>query len=396
MSGQTEHSPDLRLVADEDDWSLPAWTYDDPDFMKLEREAIFMPAWHLVCHVSELANPGDWRGFAMFGELAIVVRGQDGAIRAFHNVCRHRAARLLDGDGGHCEGRITCPYHGWTYALDGRLIGVPFQADYPDFDRADHGLAELECESAAGFVYIRFRPGGPSLADYLAPVAEEMALHRFEEMEPLVPVRSRVREVNWKNGTDNYVDALHIRVAHPALNNVVGESYRIETEDGVDKIHSDIDAPGAAKPSVQAYRRLLPKADHLPEDRQRIWSYWKLWPSLMFDVYPDQIDFMQFIPLSPTRCILRDGAYALPDSRREMRAARYLNQRINREVNREDTALIERVQAGMGSSSFVAGPLARSEICLRQFASRVRKTLPIARERERPDRSHCEGVRHRL
>ena len=391
MAHAADPSPELALVADEEDWSLPAWTYDDPGFLALERERIFLPAWHLVCHLNEIPEAGDWRSLAMLGELAIVVRGRDGEVRGFHNVCRHRAARLLDGEGGHCPGRITCPYHGWSYALDGRLTGVPFEQDYPHFDRAEHGLTGIETEVFAGFVFVRFRPGGPALAEEMAPVAEEMALYRFEAMEPLVPVRSRVREVNWKNATDNYVDALHIRVAHPGLDSLVRQSYRLEVADGADRITADIDQPGRTGPSVEAYRRLLPESDHLPGDRQRIWTYWKLWPSLMFDVYPDQIDFMQFIPLTATSCILRDAAYALPDARREMRAARYLNQRINREVNREDTDLIGRVQAGMGSSSFAQGPLGRSEICLRHFARRMREALPIARERERPARERIEA-----
>ena len=104
----------------------------------------------------------------------------------------------------------------------------------------------------------------------------------------------------------------------------------------------------------------------------------------MFDVYPDQIDFMQFIPLTPTTCILRDGAYALPDDRREMRAARYLNQRLNRDVNTEDKGLIERVQDGMGTSCFSVGPLGKNEICLRAFAQRMRREIPISAEAVRP------------
>jgi phenylpropionate dioxygenase-like ring-hydroxylating dioxygenase large terminal subunit len=149
---------------------------------------------------------------------------------------------------------------------------------------------------------------------------------------------------------------------------------------------------------VQAYRKLLPPVDHLPEDRQRLWTYYRLFPSLMFDVYPDQIDFMQFIPVSATRCILRDGAYALPDAdkpekwRREMKAARYLNQRINREVNAEDKELIERVQDGMASTSFSRGPLGRNEICLRSFAQRMRSAIPISREIERPSRARLEAA----
>ena len=373
-------------------WSLPAWTYYDESFQELERRQIFQPAWHLVCHVTDIPNPGDYQTFAMFKERAVVVRGRDGAIRAFHNVCRHRAARLLDGDSGNCGGRITCPYHAWSFALDGKLLAVPFIEEYENFAKADFPLFPIEHDVAGGFVYIRFEPGGPSLAEYLQPVTGELALYRFDEMQPLLPIRSRLREVNWKNACDNYVDALHIRVAHPGLNSLVRDTYRLEVDRGVDKIYADIEAVNSADLSVQAYRQMLPDVAHLPEERKRMWHYFRLFPALMFDVYPDQIDFMQFIPLTPTTCILRDGAYALPDDRREMKAARYLNQRLNRDVNAEDKVLIERVQEGMGSSRFSVGPLGRNEICLRNFAERVRNTIPLAREEVRPSRARLEAA----
>jgi phenylpropionate dioxygenase-like ring-hydroxylating dioxygenase large terminal subunit len=380
-----------RLVSDEASFSLPAWTYRDEGFLALEREKVFMPAWHLVCHLSNIPKPGDYQAFRLLGESAIVVRAKDGGVRAFHNVCRHRAARLLDGDHGNCGARIVCPYHAWSYGLDGRLQGVPFIDEYENFEREDHGLVPIEHAVFAGFVYIRFVPGGPPLESELEPVAEEMGLYRFEDMQPLVPIRQRIREVNWKNATDNYVDALHIRVAHAGLDSLVKQTYRLSIDRGVDKIFSSVDLENRAGPSVSAYRKFLPRIEHLPEERQKMWTYWKLWPSLMFDVYPDQIDFMQFIPVSPTVCILRDGAYAVPDDRREMRAARYLNQRINRSVNAEDKALIERVQDGMSSSSFASGPLGKNEICLRHFARRMRDAIPLSREREQPSRERIDA-----
>jgi phenylpropionate dioxygenase-like ring-hydroxylating dioxygenase large terminal subunit len=381
-----------RLVADQAGWSLPAWTYQDPDFMALELKKVWRPAWQLVCHVSDIPKAGDYHTFQMMGDLAIVVRGRDGAIRAFHNVCRHRAARLLDGESGNCGGRILCPYHAWSFGLDGRLLGVPFIEEYENFDKADYGLVPVEHDVHAGFVYIRFEPGGPSLAEEMAPIAEEAGIYRFEDLQPLYPVRTRIREVNWKNACDNYVDALHVRVAHPGLDSLVRETYRLSVDRGVHKIFASVDLPNRAGPSVDLYRKFLPRVDHLPEERQKMWTYYRLFPGLMFDVYPDQIDFMQFIPLTPTTCLLRDGAYAIPDDRREMHAARYLNVRINRDVNLEDKGLIERVQDGMASSSFSAGPLGKNEICLRDFAERMRETIPLSREREKPSRERLEAA----
>ncbi|PQA89337.1 aromatic ring-hydroxylating oxygenase subunit alpha [Hyphococcus luteus] len=372
------------LVADEDAQSLPAWLYYDQDFFDLEREKIFLPAWHLVGHVNELQNVGDYLTFKMFNEIAFVVRDKDGAIRGFHNVCRHRAARMVDGDYGNCGRNLVCPYHAWTYQLDGTLTGVPYLEQYENFNKEDHGLTPVETDVFEGLVFIRFVPGGPSLKDYMTPVAEEMKLYRVAEMNAMRAPSSRLREVNWKNATDNYVDALHIRVAHHGLHGLLGDSYTLTVDDDVHKIFAEVKTGEMASLSNNAYRKILPHVDHLPEERQHMWTYYKLWPTLMFDVYADQIDFMQFIPLTPTSCILRENVYALDDDRREMKLARYLNLRINRNVNREDKDLIERVQEGMGSMSFEQGPLGTSEICLRHFAKQMRDAIPIARAREKP------------
>jgi phenylpropionate dioxygenase-like ring-hydroxylating dioxygenase large terminal subunit len=139
-----------------------------------------------------------------------------------------------------------------------------------------------------------------------------------------------------------------------------------------------VEAP-SANPSERAYQHFLPEAAHLPASHRRKWLYYKLFPNVAFDIYPDQVDFMQFLPVSATQTVIREISYALPDSRREMTAARYLNWRINRRVNHEDTALVARVQAGMGSPSYIAGPLGTSEVCLRSFAQKLRRLIPEAR-----------------
>jgi phenylpropionate dioxygenase-like ring-hydroxylating dioxygenase large terminal subunit len=136
--------------------------------------------------------------------------------------------------------------------------------------------------------------------------------------------------------------------------------------------------------SVRAYAKLLPDVAHLPEPNRRLWLYYQVWPNLCFNLYPDQVEMMQFIPISPTETYVRDAAYALRDECREMRAARYLNVRVNGRVGLEDQDLIERVQAGMGSSSFTTGPFGRNEVCLRGLATRMREILPVSRLEHAP------------
>ena len=175
-------------------------------------------------------------------------------------------------------------------------------------------------------------------------------------------------------------------MAHPGLKRLMGHGYGVEASAYVDRMSGALVANASANPSERAYQRLLPPVPHLPPERQRLWTYFKLWPNIAFDIYPDQIDFMQWLPTSPTTTLIREIAYAIPDDRREMKAARYLNWRINRQVNAEDTVLIERVQQGMASSSFAVGPLSETEVALRNFCAKVRDVIPQARHHHSPAR----------
>ena len=361
-----------RSADPQEDLSLPGWLYHDPEYFAVEMERLVRPAWQIVCHESDIAAPGDWRTLEYLGESVIVIRGADLAVRAFANVCRHRGSRLVDGTDG-CARRLTCPYHGWTYGADGKLVGVPHKADYPGLDPAEHGLIPVELEAWHGFLFVRLEGGGPSLAEMMAPSEAEIAPYRLEEVRALGRITMRPRDVNWKNVADNYSDGLHINVAHPGLTRLFGGDYRIEAGEHVDRMWGELVERPSTNLSERAYQALL------PADAGRTWLYFKLWPNVAFDLYPDQIDFMHFVPVGPTETMIREISYALPDPRREMKAARYLNWRINRRVNAEDTALIRRVQQGMGSRLYRPGPLGTSEVCLRSFAAKVRRLIPEAR-----------------
>lgn len=363
-----------------DDLSLPGWIYRDADFLAVEREVIFRRSWQIVCHLNDIPNQGDYHSLDFLGESVIVLRGDDGQVRAFHNFCRHRAARLLDGAAGHCGRRITCPYHAWTYDTAGRLTGVPHRREFPDFRLEDYPLLPVAHEVWQGFIFIRLEDhGGPSVADMMAPYSHEIEPYRMEALQPLGRVTVRPRAVNWKNVGDNYSDSLHINVAHPGLTRLFGQGYGLEAREWVDKMWGRLIDPPSKNRSERFYQTYLPPVPHLPAERQRLWTYFKLWPNQAFDIYPDQIDFMQWIPVSATDCVIREIAYVHADDRREMRAVRYANWRINRQVSLEDKALIERVQQGMGSRAYVTGPLGRNEVSLRSFARRLRSLIPESR-----------------
>lgn len=367
-------------------WSLPAWTYSDPEFFEVEMRRVMRPSWQVVCHLSDVPSVGDYHTLEYLGESIIVVRGQDQKVRAFTNVCRHRGARLVDGPSGCAVARkLTCPYHAWSFDLEGRLVGVPLKATYPGLDQSKHGLVPVDLEIWRGFIFVRLEnDGGPSVAEMIAPYDHEVEPYRFEDLRAFGRVTLRPRRVNWKNVGDNYSDGLHIPVAHPGLTRLMGSGYGVEAQENVDKMWGPIRDRLSNNPSEQAYQKYLPHVPHLPEERQKLWTYFKLWPNVAFDIYPDQVDFMQWLPVSPTETLIREISYAVPDDRREMKAVRYLNWRINRQVNAEDTWLINRVQDGMASESFTVGPLAETEVALRNFCRKIRNLIPEARQHRSP------------
>jgi phenylpropionate dioxygenase-like ring-hydroxylating dioxygenase large terminal subunit len=358
--------------------SLPGWLYFDPEFFEAEKRVFLRAAPQIVCHESEIPEAGDWRTLEYLGESVILIRGDDGTIGAFANVCRHRGSRLVDGSAG-CAKILTCPYHAWSYGRDGSLVGVPHRNQYPNLRPEELGLVPVALQTWRRFVFVTLEPGAPSVAKMMEPYEDEVAPYRFEDLRAIGRVTMRARKLNWKTIADNYSDGLHIAVGHPGLTRLFGRNYRIEANEHVDRMEGDLVDKESANPSERAYQHLLPRVEHLPETHQRKWLYYKLFPNVAFDIYPDQVDFMQFLPVSSTETVIREISYAVPDARREMKLARHLNWRINRRVNAEDTALIARVQLGMQSSSYRPGPLGTSEVCLRSFARKLRRLIPAAR-----------------
>lgn len=393
IAGEPMMATQMKIAGDADpardadaDFGLPSWAYGDAAYHAVEVERVLRPSWQIACHVNDIPKAGDYETLELLGESIVIVRGDDGAVRAFANVCRHRGMRLVGEGSRGCARKLVCPYHAWVYELDGRLSGVPMKGDYPALDMSANGLFAVDVEVWQGFVFIRLASGNtPSVAEMMAPAEAEIAPYRFAEMVPISKPSTRPRRVNWKNLGDNYSDNLHIPVAHDGLTRLFGKSYRIENKGWADRLYGRIEDRASPNFWEAFYRAHCPRPAHLPDEAHGLWLYWKLWPNMAFDIYADQIDFMHWLPTGPTTTALRGRTYALPDNytpegkSREMRLARYANDRINRIVNAEDTALIEAVQAGMGSHFFTAGPLAASETCLRAFNARIRNLIPETR-----------------
>jgi choline monooxygenase len=196
---------------------LPLWCYTSERFYQAEKERIFLRSWNLLERVELVPNPGDFHAMPFLGVPLLVVRGKDEKVRVFANTCRHRGALVAEGSG-NCKA-LRCPYHFWTYGLDGRLIGTPKYND-PDgkalIDAANNeefGLVEVESGTWGGFLFIRFKPTAQSLVDNLGAWVENLASHRLEDMACARKVVYDM-DANWKCFVENYIDGYHIPFVH--------------------------------------------------------------------------------------------------------------------------------------------------------------------------------------
>ena len=365
------------------DWDrsgLPAWTYHSGAMFALERQAIFLKTWQVAGHTADIPAPGDWLAFDMLGERGLVMRGQDGVVRAFHNLCRHRGARVVDGVQGHCKGAMVCPFHGWVYNTDGTLRGAAVPTSFDDMDRSQFGLKPVECQIFHGFVFVRFQPGPQaSVADLLAPYDADFAAYDLENILPVAaPNWSTDLPVNWKSVRDVDNEGYHVAMAHPGLQDLYGRTYRdYALDDGLSvSLGYFGDVPGR-RWSVKQYGELAPNAPHLPPHLQKAWSYYGLWPNAVFAFTPEAIQFYQEIPISPGMTRLAGRIYRRPNETRAQRVARYLALRIDRETSAEDQQLSIWSNESMKSSAFEGFHLSDLEYGVRRHHDVLRSFLPV-------------------
>lgn len=372
--------PTISVPIDWDRTGLPAWTYHSPALFALERDKVFLNHWQIVGHECDLPNPGDWLAFDLLGERAVVMRGQDGTVRAFHNLCRHRGARVVAGDTGHCKGAIVCPFHGWVYNLDGTLRGAAQPKSFGEMNREDFGLKPIEMEMFHGFVFLRFAPGPqPGIAELLAPFDADFAAYRLNSVLPVtVPDWSIDLPVNWKSVRDVDNEGYHVPLAHPALQDLYGRSYRdCYLDHGLSmSIGWFGDVPGKLW-SVRNYVSISPPRSDLPKHLQKAWTYYGLFPNQVIAITPEGLQFYHDIPLSEGITRLTGRVYRWPNESRQTRLARYLAYRIDRDTSAEDQQLSIWSNESMKSDAFEGFHLSDLEYGLRRHHDGLRQVLPV-------------------
>lgn len=362
---------------------LPAWAYHSPEIFEIEKARLFRRHWQIAGHVSDLPEPGDYITLDIADERALIVRGHDRTLRAFHNICRHRGTRVVPDAQGRCNKAIVCPFHGWAYNLDGTLRGVAERASFPPLDRRQWGLKPLELEIWQGFVFVRFEPSEqPSVADLMAPYEPDFAQFNVAAMVRIPGNDWQDRmPANWKCLRDVDNEGYHVRQAHPALHDLYGDGYSDGTWLGGTSRSDGVfnEGPGRLW-SVRAYKRFLP-ASPVTGAQGRRWSYYNLFPNTVIGLYPDSATWYQEIPVSPGETIQRGRAYRFAEESRELRALRYLSGRIDKVTAEEDHNLcIWCYEATKSAAGYEGVILSDLEHGLRSFHELLRAAIPELEE----------------
>ncbi|MDP2121178.1 MAG: aromatic ring-hydroxylating dioxygenase subunit alpha [Hoeflea sp.] len=384
MNSPVSHR-DISIPETWDRCGLPGWTYHSPAFLELEKQELFRKHWQIACHVSDLPEPGDYLAFDMCGERALLVRGQDGEVRAFHNMCRHRGARVVADEKGSCKGALVCPFHGWVYNLDGTLRGAARPKSFPELDKVEFGLQPLEAEIWNGFVFVRFEKGPQaSVAELYKPFAEEIGHFDIAAMVPTGEPWTMVSKVNWKSVRDVDNEGYHVALAHPALQDLYGRSYFDEPfVGGVSRSYAECNANGR-RWSVRNYLKTMQPRPGMPDYLGRAWLYYGLFPNAVIAATPESVQFYQEFPLSTGETLLRGAIYRYRDETRQQRLARKLAARIDHETMGEDVRLTEWSNEAMNSTAFRGFYLSDLEYGVRSHHDHLRTVLPVATRDERP------------
>ncbi|HEV3145771.1 MAG TPA: aromatic ring-hydroxylating dioxygenase subunit alpha [Gemmataceae bacterium] len=317
--------------------TIPAAWYTDTEIAAAERRGVFGRSWIFVGRLEQVTEPGSYFACDVAGEPIVAVRGRDGVLRAFFNVCRHKAAVLLSEPCGQVS-RLRCRYHGWTYDLAGQLRGTPEFDGVADFRREDNGLMEVAVATYGPLVAVCLEKEAASLAEHLNPVPERVP---EAELSSLRFAARKEYEVNcnWKIFVDNYLDGgYHVNTVHPALAGMLDYSkYRTETFNFSSVQTSPLDAAGnSLRPGQMA-------------------QYWYVFPNFMMNLYGGLMDTNVVFPLGPDRCrVIFDFYFAREGLAAEERFQRE-SMDLAHEIQLEDMEICEEVQRGLGSRSYNSG-----------------------------------------
>jgi choline monooxygenase len=327
-------------------WTLPAALYTSPSVFAAEKEKIFRRTWQVAGHASQVSNPGDYFTAELLGEPLVFVRGLDGNLRGFYNVCRHRAGPPAEGCGS--RKLFRCGYHGWTYGLDGALLSATEFEGVEGFRPEEFALAPVRTEEWFNFVFVNFDPSARSLRETLGELPAQAERFPFATMK-LFERRTYDMKCNWKTYVDNYLEGYHLPSVHPGLNRELDyNAYVVEPHarghEGYVRQFSPI---RGAQPGNTTPRRYQEARENLTTD------YFWIFPNWMLNCYPDNVSLNIVLPVEAERSLAIFEWY-LPEKDHKTPAAK-ASVEFSDQIQVEDVGICEAVQKNLRSRSYSRG-----------------------------------------
>ena len=335
--------------------TLASRFYTDPAVLETEKDKIFRRTWQLVGTLSQpcgevngskrtISDPESFFTADVAGEPIVIVRDKQAILRAFSNVCRHRAGPIALGSG--CKNVLRCQYHGWTYTLDGRLIGTPDVDGVEFFDRSTMGMVPLRCETWEQFIFVNFDLHALPLSAWLGQIPQQARGFQFDGLQ-FAERREYLVDCNWKVYVDNYLEGYHIPIAHPGLMKEIDYSqYRTETF----RYYSQQFAPIRAMKPEDAAERLYAPGGGLQEA-----LYFWIFPNLMLNIYPDNIQTNVIVPLAHDKTLTLFEWFFHGSGSEKIQERIRKSIAFSEEVQKEDVMLCENVQRGLRSPTYDRG-----------------------------------------
>jgi choline monooxygenase len=327
-----------------DAYTIPAPWYTDARIAQLELQNVFSRTWQSVGRTAQAENPGQYVTASVAGEPIVAMRGSDGKLRAFYNVCRHHAMTVMNEPCGQAQ-HMRCPYHGWTYNLEGELRGMTEFEGVCNFDRAQNGLLPVRVETWENFIFVNLDPHAAPLGDFLGALVGLAQPLNFGGLK-FVERRSYIQQCNWKVYVDNFLDGgYHVPHMHKGLHSVLDyANYTIENVDRCCVQSSPVAVDKSSEASAAATRR-----------GDRAYYFWQ-YPNFMMNWYEGYLDTNLVIPLGVDRCQVIFDFYFGDTSEAQMPYIRE-SMGVSERVQQEDIVICDGVQRGLGSRAYQAGRL---------------------------------------
>ncbi len=351
-------------AAFEDAESLPPQAYRSDALLSLEEKHLFRAGWVCPGRGADIPDAGDYLTFSVGGQPIFTIRDAQGGIRTFANVCRHRMMRLLEGSGS-CK-RIVCPYHSWTYDLDGRLVGVPLADGFAGLDKSSLGLPELRTEIWEGWIYVSADADAPLPSETLAELQAVVGRYDMANYVPLL-TEDKVWETNWKIVSDNFMESYHLRYAH---GETLGRDYPVDRTEFPQKRHDGFTYSTFTLGEANAFGRAHPDNKKLEGEWRRTSVLPTIFPAHMIVLTPDYLRYLSLRPDGAGRTHIRYGVAVPPEVHASWEnaddEATKLCGLLER-VNGEDRHLVEGVYQGAGGTLTQSGPLHQFEREIHDF-----------------------------